>query len=101
MKRKARNDCLGGAAGYNTPVLYGQLYRMIIKHDVPTPRKQPRKPPSGKKKIPDDVILEIRRLHEGQAISRKELCQRFAEHDISDDYMRRILDYTTRSRLVP
>lgn len=52
----------------------------------------------SKPKFTDNQILEMRRLHEYEGVSRSELCKMF---DMDYHAAMRITDYITRGKLVP
>ena len=49
-------------------------------------------------RMTDEQVLACRALHEFEGWSRQRLAREYGQ---SDDYMRRLLDYTVRSKLVP
>lgn len=46
----------------------------------------------------DEQVLECRRCHEYEGGTPKRLA---AEYGVSYEYMRKLLDYATRSKLIP
>lgn len=81
-------------------LMHHSLYRLA--KTLP-PNERPPKPPEkvigGTKLALDDAqILEARRLHEREHVDCNSLARQF---NVSFNFMRRILDYELRVRLVP
>ena len=51
------------------------------------------------KLLSDDQILSIRSRHEFEGVTKKQLQSEYPE--VSPEHMRSILEYTTRSKLIP
>ena len=53
----------------------------------------------GKMILTDEQVLFIRSQHEFDGVSAKDLLAKYP--DLSVDYMRQLLEYRTRSKLIP
>lgn len=88
-----------GSKQYLSPLLHSSLYKIAM--NLPPEPKPVKIEPGrkGKVTIPNEVVLEMRRMYEKENKSYREVCQKFPELD--PQYVRRILEYVLRSNLKP
>jgi len=65
----------------------------------PEPKVEKKEPArKGKAKYPDEDILQMRRMHEVEGKSLKDVAAYFPE--LQEQYVRNVLNYTVRSKLL-
>lgn len=75
----------------------GLVYRMAAKMSAETqkPASEPKR--KGKTRIPDDVVLAIRKAAELEGLTCRQVCDRFPE--MRPDTVRQIINYQIRANI--
>lgn len=63
--------------------------------------KKERKKPNIKTLLTDEQVLDVRRQYEFEGVSPETLYLQTKEFGVSRDYLYRLLQYQTRSKLIP
>lgn len=95
----------GGASITRRLPIRDSLVTAVLGADYSTPRKvtKIRKKGSSPPKGPDELILEIRRLHEQSGMQPVQIAKHLEAFgfDVPANRVRNICEYTTRAHLVP
>lgn len=95
----------GGTSITHRTHLRDSLVSSVLGADYATPRakKAPKPHPRPDAKGPDEMVLEIRRLHEQVGMTPTQIRAHIAALDfaLSVDRISNLVNYTTRSHLVP
>lgn len=85
--------------GYRVLQMSGALYKSFILSESETkaPPKQPQQ--LGRIQVPNEVIVEMRRLHEVERLTVKQVQDRYPEY--STNYVKNVLQYIVRAKLFP
>ena len=79
--------------------LCGSLYR-ATQLLPPTPRSPPKPERITTSHISDEVILDMRRMHEFENMPLRQVQRRYPQYD-NHNYIHKVLQYEIRGKLIP